>query len=280
MNTRFDRIIIQIREKLRLFLTISFGIFLFILFFQPFPIDSFEFNNRLLIVAGLGAIVFFILVIISIIFTLVITENDVKNREVDLPQYLSGFIIMIITSIAFEFYLHYIGLVTLTLFITLKVVVICMIPPIILGLNDLFNELKQQNELLVIEKKIIQQHVEKYEDDILNRSIEFVSEKISENFSLLIAEVAYIRSADNYVEIVYKEGEIYKKKLIRNTLKNIESQINQYSNFIRIHRICIVNRHYIEKLHKSNDSHWLTIKGFDEHLPVSRQYLLKLKESL
>ena len=162
----------------------------------------------------------------------------------------------------------------------MKVVVICMIPPIILGLNDLFNELKEQNELLVIEKKIIQQHVEKYEDDILNRSIEFVSEKISENFSLLIAEVAFIRSADNYVEIVYKEGEIYKKKLIRNTLKNIESQINQYSNFIRIHRICIVNRHYIEKLHKSNDSHWLSIKGFDEHLPVSRQYLLKLKESL
>jgi hypothetical protein len=274
------KIVNLIKEKFRLFVTISFGIFLFILFFQPFPIDTFEFNNRLLIVAGLGAIVFIIMVIISAIFSLVVTDREVKKGEADLPQYFSGFVIMIITSAAFEFYLHYVGLVSLTLFITLKVVVICMIPPIIIGLNDLFDELKQQNDLLIIEKKIIQQHVEKYEDDILNRSIEFVSEKISENFSLLIAEVAFIRSADNYVEIVYKEGEIFKKKLIRNTLKNIESQISQYSNFIRCHRICIVNRHYIEKLHKNNDSHWLTIKGFDEHIPVSRQYLLKLKESL
>ena len=128
MNTRFDRIIILIREKLRLFLTISFGIFLFILFFQPFPIDSFEFNNRLLIVAGLGTIVFFIMAMTSIIFSFVVNESNVKNREVDLPQYLSGFIILAITSVAFEFYLHYVGLVSITFFITVKVVVICMIP--------------------------------------------------------------------------------------------------------------------------------------------------------
>jgi DNA-binding LytR/AlgR family response regulator len=280
MSNWLDRIIKVIREKFRLFLTISFGIFLFVLFFQPFPIESFEFNNRLLIVAGLGAIVFLIMVIVSIIFTFVFFNTDKKNRESDIPQYLSSFIIVATTSVAYEFYLHFVGMISITFFITLKVVLICMIPIVVLGLNGLINELKQQNELLVIEKKIIQQHVEKYEDDILNRSIEFVSENISENFSLLIAEVAFIRSADNYVEIVYKEGEIFKKKLIRNTLKNIEIQISLYSNFIRCHRICIVNRHYIEKLNKSNDTNWLSIKGYDEHLPVSRQYLLKLKETL
>ncbi len=280
MNGWLNRIIELIKKKFRLFLTISFGIFLFVLFFQPFPIESFEFNNRLLIIAGLGAIVFFIMLIVSIIFTFVSFNADQKNKETNIPQYLSSFIIVAASSVAFEFYLHYVGLVSITFFVTLKVLLICIIPIVVIGLNELINELKQQNELLVIEKKIIQQHVEKYEDDILNRTIEFVSENISENFSLLIAEVVFIRSADNYVEIVYKEGEIFKKKLIRNTLKNIESQISQYSNFIRCHRICIVNRHYIEKLHKNNDNHWISIKGYDDHLPVSRQYLLKLRESL
>ncbi|MBE9483689.1 MAG: LytTR family transcriptional regulator DNA-binding domain-containing protein, partial [Bacteroidetes bacterium] len=39
-----------------------------------------------------------------------------------------------------------------------------------------------------------------------------------------------------------------------------------------------VNSHYIDKLNKDFSSHWLSIKGYDERIPVSRQYLLKLKE--
>jgi len=76
------------------------------------------------------------------------------------------------------------------------------------------------------------------------------------------------------------EGDNYRKKLIRNTLRNIELQIRQYSNFIRCHRICIVNLHYIDKLIRRDSNHWLIIRGFDEQVPVSRQYLLKLKESI
>jgi DNA-binding LytR/AlgR family response regulator len=90
--------------------------------------------------------------------------------------------------------------------------------------------------------------------------------------------VAFIRSADNYVEIVYRESEVSKKKLIRNTLKNIEQQIKIYSNFTRCHRICIINTHFIDRLEKSADNHWIIIKGYDEKIPVSRPYLLKIKE--
>ena len=93
-----------------------------------------------------------------------------------------------------------------------------------------------QNESANREKKTVQKQIEKYEEDYLNKSVEFISENITENFSLLIAEVVLIRSADNYVEIVYKEGDTFKKKLIRNTMKNIEQQIKQYSNFLRCHR--------------------------------------------
>jgi DNA-binding LytR/AlgR family response regulator len=97
---------------------------------------------------------------------------------------------------------------------------------------------------------------------------------------LLIADIAIIKSADNYVEIVYKEGNIFRKSLIRNTLKNIELQLKEYPNFICCHRICIVNKIYIEKLTKRFDTYWLTLKEFNEQIPVSRQYLLKLRESI
>jgi DNA-binding LytR/AlgR family response regulator len=280
VNNRLELLIKDLKEELGLLLSISFGVFLFVLFFQPFPFVGFDFNNSLLFVGGLGTIVFLIMVLIRKTIPRLLRRNNQESHVLLLPVYLNGFVILVLSAVAFVFYLRYVGLVNITFFIVFKVVLICLAPPVILNVSDLINELKQQNDILVVEKKIMQKQVEKYEEDILNKTIEFVSDNNSENLTLLIAEVAYIKSADNYVEIAFKEGDSFRKKLIRNTLKNIELQIKQYSNFIRCHRICIVNLHYIEKLTRSDNNHWLTIKGFEEQVPVSRQYLLKLKEAL
>ena len=280
MSKKLDQIIDDLKEELSRLLSISFGVFLFVLFFRPFPFTDFDFNNSLLFVGGLGLIVFLIMVLVRITIPGILRRNNPERSEYLLPSYFNAFIIFLLSSVAFVFYLRYVGLVGITFFITFKVVLICLAPPLALTLIDLFNELKQQNEILIVEKKIMQKQVEKYEEDILNKSIDFPSENNSEKFTLQVSEVALIKSADNYVEIIYREGDNFKKKLVRNTMKNIESQIKQYSNFLRCHRVCIVNLHYIEKLNRGNHNHWLTIKGFHEPVPVSRQYLLKLREAV
>jgi len=281
VNRKIDKLIQNLKNELGLFLSISLGVFLFVLFFQPFPLSNLDFNNGLVFVAGFGGIVLLVLIIIRTLLSWIIEVNGILNDNGRLiPPFLKGVLILIICAVSFEFYLRYVGSVRINFPISFKVFLICLAPPVILSLYDRINELLLQNNSLILEKKIVQKQVEKYEEDYLNKSVEFISENINENFTLLIAEVVFIRSADNYVEIVYKENEIFKKKLIRNTLKSIEQQIRQYSNFIRCHRICIVNLHFIDKLVRINDSNWLQIKGFDEQLPVSRQYLLKLREAL
>jgi len=280
MSRKLDQFINDLKEELSRLLSISFGVFLFVLFFRPFPFTDFDFNNSLLFVGGLGTIVFLIMVLVRITIPGILRRNNPEGNEFFLPAYFNGFMIFLLSSVAFVFYLRYVGLVGITFFITFKVVLICLVPPLALTVIDLVNELKQQNEVLIVEKKIMQKQVEKYEEDILNKSIDFPSENNSEKFTLQVSEVALIKSADNYVEIVYREGDNYKKKLIRNTMKNIELQIKQYSNFLRCHRVCIVNLHYIEKLNRNNHNHWLTIRGLNEPVPVSRQYLLKLKEAV
>jgi DNA-binding LytR/AlgR family response regulator len=280
VSNKVEQLIDDVKEELGLLLSISFGIFLFVLFFQPFPFIGFDLDNSLLFVGGLSIIVFFIMVLIRITIPRLLRRNKEDSELLFLPSYLKGFVILVLNSVAFVFYLRYVGEVEITFFITFKAVLICFAPSVILAISDRINELEQQNELLIVERKIIQKQIEKYEEDILNKTIEFSSENNTENLDLLVSEIALIKSADNYVEIVYKEGETFRKKLIRNTLKNIELQIKQYSNFLRCHRICIVNLHYIERLTTSNNNHWLIIKGFNEQVPVSRQYLLKLKEAL
>ncbi|MFN8258118.1 MAG: LytTR family transcriptional regulator DNA-binding domain-containing protein [Bacteroidales bacterium] len=280
MKLSLNHLVRLINEKLRLYLSISLGIFLFILFFQPFLLVRFDFNNRLLFVAGFGVIVFIILYLVRLVFLWLHENNSKTENEPFFGSSISGFIILVLSSVAFAFYLRYVGLVSITFYMMVKILLICLAPPVILKIYETNLELKRQNESLILEKKGFQNQIHKYEEDILNKKIEIASENLTENLSLLIAELALLKSADNYVEIVYKEGEVLKKKLIRNTLKNIENQLRQYSNFIRCHRICIVNMIYIEKLSRNFNNYWITIKGYEEQIPVSRQYLLKLKELL
>ncbi len=277
---KLDELTGLFKEELSLFLSISFGLFLFVLFFQPFPLDRFDFNNRLIFVAGLGLIVFLALVLIRVAMPSIFKNSFNSNQESDIPAYLSGFIILAITSVASAFYLRFVGHVGINFYVMIKVILICLAVPLTLSLHDGLKKLRLQNESLIKERKAVQKRLEKYEEDYLNKTIEFYSETGTEKLSFQVADVAFIKSADNYVEIVYREGTNFRKKLIRNTLKNIEHQISPYSNFIRCHRICIVNLHYIEKIESDYTNHWLVIRAYNEKIPVSRQYLLKLKESI
>jgi len=254
--------------------------FLFVLFFEPFPLDKFDFNNSIVFVAGIAAISFAIMSLVRITLPWAIQKYDQHQFDPLLPHYANSWIIFILTLVSFGFYVRFVGYVPLSIPIVFKLALISLFPPVSLWLHDLIKELKKENKSLRKEIELAKGKVEQYEEDYLNKPIEFISESSSEGFSLLIADVSFIKSADNYVEIVFKEGDTTKSKLIRNTLKNIELLLKPHANFIRCHRTCIVNIHYIEKLHKDSNNHWLSIKGYDESLPVSRQYLLKLKETI
>ena len=267
-----------IKKLFGLFITISFGIFLFVLFFQPFPIDYFDFNNYLVFLGGLSMIVFLLLILVKVILHFLFHITDDVERQPPLPHFLSNFLLFILSSVAFAFYLRYVGSVHISFFIMVKICVICLVAPVTLWLYDLTGKLKTYNIDLIKEKKQIQKLLEKYEEDYLNKTVDFVSENGKEVLPLLISDVVLIKSADNYVEVIYKELDGFKKKLIRNTMKGIEQQIRMYSNFIRCHRACIVNTHFIEGLHKNYNSYHLSLKTYEEKIPVSRQYLLKIRE--
>lgn len=280
MNSRLARISQIVNERLRILLGISFAVFLFILFFQPFPGDRFDFNNRLLFVGGFGAIMFLVMFLIRIVWYWIINRRRRIDNKSEINPYLSGLIILLLSSVAFSFYLLYVGQVSISFYLVFKVVLICLAAPAILIVHDKYLALIHQRDYLASQIEALGKKIQRYEEESLNKSIEFISESGTENLSLLIAEVVLVQSADNYVEVTYMEGESIRKKLIRNTLKNIEIQLRQFPNFIRCHRTCIVNIHYAEKLHHESGHYWLSIRGSIGKIPVSRQYLLKLKEIL
>jgi len=92
--------------------------------------------------------------------------------------------------------------------------------------------------------------------------------------------VQLISAADNYVKIIYLEEGQLKNKLIRNTLKAIEAQLNIYPDFFRCHRTYIVNGKRVERLNKSYKGYFLKMKQYEEEIPVSQQYIIRVKEAL
>ena len=253
---------------------------LFVLIFTPFPHEHIEFDDRKLFVTGLGIIVFLSMLIVRIVYPFLVknpTRNEIKST---FSLYTNGFNIWLSSTAAFAIYLDYAGDIDLSFYILFQAALLCLAPSLILAFYDRMTELKQQNESLTIEKGLFQKQVNKSKEDYPNTSIDFISENNGEKMNLLISEVVLLRSADNYVEIHYQEGDQFKKKLIRNTLKNVELKLAGYSNFVRCHRVCIVNTHYIEKFSGNCNNHALIIKGHPEPIPVSRQYFFKLKETL
>lgn len=280
VNLKLNQYILLLRENLGLFLSISFGVFLFILFFQPFSLDHFDFNNRLIFIGGIAAIVFFFMVMIRVVFKKLFEKYEHKYPEYELPGYFGSFLIWTFVSVSLVFYLHFVGQIEMSFYQIFKIALISLAPPTILRIHDNIKELKETNHRLLDEKHQAEKMVAQFQEETQNQEIEFISDNQSENLKVFIKDVVLFKSADNYVEILYRDEDTYKKRLIRNTLKNIEQQIKPFQNFFRCHRTSIINAKFVERIRKNYNNHWAVIKNYTEEIPVSRPYLIKLKEAL
>ncbi len=94
-------------------------------------------------------------------------------------------------------------------------------------------------------------------------------------------DILFIRSDDNYVDIHYLTGKERKKVLFRSSLKNIEAQlVNLISPIHRCHRQYLINVNHFNIQKMTSRSMAIGLKGYDEEIPVSRQYADAIKQLL
>lgn len=264
---------LSLRKRFTLALWTSLTIFLFILFFQPFEIKQTDINSYILLIAGFAgvAILFQLIIHFSIPTGKLSSRLGTYNLNILLVFEL---VIWILTSVGFSFYLRYVGKVPLNIFLVLKVVIVASLPAIV---NMMLYELKDLRlQLALSSSSSYDSNLSggKTEDNL----VEFQSNSKSEKLKIDINSLIFIRSAENYVEIHFRDKEDVKKKLLRTTLHTIEDQLKKYSAIERCHRTCIVNLEQAEKLQRSATGIRLILKDCNEDITVSRQYLLRIKE--
>ena len=109
-------------------------------------------------------------------------------------------------------------------------------------------------------------------------NIELTSGNRAEKVKMTLDRLLFVRSAENYVEIHFLDKGDAKMKLLRTTLKAIESQLSPYPGILRCHRTCLVNQEKIDELKRDKGGYSLKLSSVNEELPVSRQYLLQVKD--
>jgi len=267
----------DLRNSLKVGIWMGIGMFLFILFLQPLEIEKTDFDIYILLIAGFGGITFLLISLGNLAIPWVYRKitSDKGSLKIML---LFQLLIWILNAVAFSFYLRYVGKVQLSMFLAFKVVVLSFFPPVI---NIFISELQNARSQLII----LHQRNRELTGIVSNNRkeehvVEFVSDNRSEKLKLNLKALILVKSAENYVEILYRENDSIQKKLLRTTLKNIEDQLNPYSFIIRCHRTCIVNSSFVESLKRIPTGFRLQITDYEEEIPVSRQYLLGVKSIL
>ncbi len=103
------------------------------------------------------------------------------------------------------------------------------------------------------------------------RLIVFKDENGKIKFSVLAADLLLLESTDNYVSVFYILQNKVQRKLLRNSLKNLEEMLKENA-IIRCHRSFMVNPANVEFMQKDGKKLNIKIKQFDRSIPVSEKY--------
>ncbi len=265
----------NLKINARSIFSVSLGIFLFLLFFQPFNIQNPDFNNRLIILATFGAITLVLMsiarLIIPSIFTLAFSEERWNIKK----EIIINLLFVIFNSVAFSFFARYVGKVPISFLTVILIVIISIVAAsVIVTINRIYMLKLQVEEL----KSAVPEKLGKLPQK--NARIEFDSVNKNEYFRLLADQLVLIKSASNYIEIYYKEENKLQKKLIRNTLKSTEQLLSKHPEIIRCHRSFMVNKNFIKNLKSGSDGLVLELFDFPNEVHVSRQYAVNVKKAL
>lgn len=97
--------------------------------------------------------------------------------------------------------------------------------------------------------------------------------------SLRPEDLIYFESADNYVIVFFRKNQRISREVVRNSLKNIETDLNAY-NCVRCHRSFIVNIANVTAIRKKGRSYIIEMEGIDAPIPISRGYVKIISDLL
>ncbi len=263
----------DLRHNTKIIFFISIGVFMFLFLFQPLQIDELATRDKYFLVFGLGVITFLSLslnlLILPSLFPRILNGSSWNVKKEILWD------VWILFSVCVGYFLYYkaLGIMEFGFSMIIKLILIAIVPIsvlIVLNRNRLLrSHLKSANELNIKLKE---------NKSIPDKLVHFVSDYQKDNLSIKVSLIIFIRSANNYIELFWKENQEVKSQMVRLSLTKAEDILKDDKFIFKCHRSYMVNINYIDKIEGSSQGYRLYFEKVDFPVPVSKIYVHKLNE--
>jgi LytTr DNA-binding domain len=264
------------KPSLRSFLTIMGGISMTIVFilvvFQPFGTSTFDHPYKYWILIGYG-IITFLAGLLFYFFVSIITREKRLNRWSVVDEVLFLFCIILICQVSCYFYwaTMFVGYLDWAHFIGFfKIASLISLVPVSVYLLFIYQKYKEVKFVSNDESPI-----QKTEPEKEDRQLTIYGAGKNEKIVLAPENLYLIKSEDNYVILFLNENGKIIKRMMRNTLSDIEQQIG--NSFFRCHRSFIINPSKIENIEGNITNMRISMATIDTKIPVSRSMVEKVK---
>ena len=263
----------DLKHNTKVIFFLSLGVFVFLFLFQPMQINELAARQRYFLVFGLGVITFISLslnlLILPSLFPKILNGSS-WNIKKEIPWNL-----WILFTISTSYYLYYkaLDIMVFGFDVIIKLILIAILPTsllIVLNRHRLLrSHLRRANELnfKLNENKTID-----------NKLVHFESDYQKDNLSLKVGLILLIRSANNYIEIFWKEGETVKNQMVRCSLIKAEEILKDAKFIFKCHRSYLANTKHIDKIEGNSQGYRLFFENVNFPVPVSKNYADKLTE--
>jgi hypothetical protein len=263
----------DLKDNTRIIFFISIGVFVFLFLFQPLQIDSLATRDKYFLVIGLGIITFLSLSL-NLLILPSLFPGILKGSKWNVKKEII-WDIWILFTVGVGYFLYYkaLGIMTFGFDMIITMILIAIVPiSVLITFNRnrlLRSHLISANELNIKLKE---------NKSLPDKLVHFLSDYQKDNLSIKVGLIMIVRSANNYIEVFWKENQAVRSQMVRCSLTKAEEVLADTWFIFKCHRSYLVNIHHIDKIEGSPQGYQLFFEKIDFTVPVAKNYTKQLKD--
>jgi len=263
----------NLKHNSKIVFFISVGVLLFLLLLEPFEISFLPTPEKYYLIIGFGVITFLSLSL-HLLFLPSIFPKTFSSLKWNIKKEIFWNLWILFTILTGYFlYCKTLAILKFDFNMVIKLILTAIIP--ITGLIII-----NQNRMLRSHLKLAGELNKKLKDNKLRLEeiIHFNSDYQKDSLAIKIGLLLFIRSANNYIEVFWKDGDSVKNQMVRCSMAYTEELLKEHKFIVKCHRSFIVNINFIDRFEGNLQGYKLYFENIDFPIPVSKNFASKLQE--
>jgi LytTr DNA-binding domain len=263
----------DLKHNTKLIFFISIGVFVFLWLFQPFDISLLQVKEKYYLIVGLGFITFLSLSLNLLFLPSIIPQMFLSSRWNIKKEIFWNLWILFTILVGYFFYTNALNVMSFNFYMVIKLVLVATLPLSVLIIIN-------HNKMLRSHMKVTDDLNKKLKENklIQDKIIHFASDYQKDSLAIKVSNLLFIRSANNYIEVFWKEGNLIKNQMVRCSMTNAEEIVKEHKFIFKCHRSFMVNINYIDRFEGNSQGYKIFFENVNFPIPVSKSSVMKLQE--